>query len=187
MVSKKHPILNLVLTRPVFGFPNSPELPNTGQNLGFYDQCAGLEWVQRNIAQFGGDPNKVTIFGESAGAVSVDALVTSFAHNPPFRAAIMQSGQISVRPPFTNSTTSWLKLAAGVGCPTGAGALCCMRSKDASAIESVVEHQALTFSPIPDGVSLVANPAASRAAHKIANVPILIGNDAQESRSPLSS
>jgi carboxylesterase type B len=98
--------------------PNSPELPNTGQNLSFYDQRAGLEWVQRNIAQFGGDPNKVTIFGESAGAVSVDALVTSFAHNPPFRAAIMQSGQISVRPPFTNSTASWLKLAAGVGCPT---------------------------------------------------------------------
>jgi len=45
----------------VFGFPSSPELPITGHNLGFLDQRMGLDWTQRNIAAFGGSPDKVTI------------------------------------------------------------------------------------------------------------------------------
>ena len=103
----------------VFGFPSSPELPPTGQNLGFLDQRAGLDWVQRNIAAFGGDPKKVTIFGESAGGFSVDSLLTSYGpdSNPPFRAAILQSGQISFRaspPPVP--FRSWHALAAGLNC-----------------------------------------------------------------------
>ena len=52
----------------VFGFPSSSELPATGHNLGFLDQRFGLDWVQRNIHAFGGSKDKVTIFGESAGA-----------------------------------------------------------------------------------------------------------------------
>lgn len=54
----------------VFGFSNSPEIPNGEQNSGFLDQRKGLQWVQGNIERFGGDPGKVTIFGESAGGYS---------------------------------------------------------------------------------------------------------------------
>jgi carboxylesterase type B len=75
----------------VFGFPGSPELPKEDSNLGFLDQRAALEWARRNIKAFGGDPNKITILGQSAGGWSVDALLTSYTDNPPFHAAILQS------------------------------------------------------------------------------------------------
>lgn len=48
----------------VFGFPGSPEIPLTERNIGFYDQRFALQWVRRNIHAFGGNPEKVTIFGE---------------------------------------------------------------------------------------------------------------------------
>jgi carboxylesterase type B len=83
----------------LFGFPSSPELPPTGHNLGFLDQRFGLDWVQRNIHAFGGSRDKLTVFGESARALSIDALLTSLPANstPPFRGAILESGQYSYR------------------------------------------------------------------------------------------
>lgn len=81
----------------VFGFFTHPELADTcGEepcgNFGLLDQLAGIEWVKRNIAAFGGDPNNITIFGQSAGGGSVTSHVCSPMTKGLFQRAIIQSG-----------------------------------------------------------------------------------------------
>lgn len=90
-------IVNIEYRTGAIGFMAHPELtkenPNKHSgNYGLLDQIYALQWVQRNISQFGGDPSKVTIFGESAGAISVSILCASPLAKGLFRAAICQSG-----------------------------------------------------------------------------------------------
>ena len=77
-----------------FAFPAlSKENPNESKgNYAYMDQIAALKWVKQNIAAFGGDPNNVTIFGESAGGVSVHSLITIPAAKGLFQKAIIESG-----------------------------------------------------------------------------------------------
>ena len=79
----------------VFGFLSHPDLtaenPDAPANFGFLDQKAGIEWVKRNIANFGGDPENITIFGQSAGGVSVFAQLCSPQTEGLFQRAIIQS------------------------------------------------------------------------------------------------
>lgn len=79
----------------ILGFFGHPAIDNEGHaaiNYGLMDQVAALEWVQKNISQFGGDPNKVTIAGQSTGAQSVLALMTSPKAKGKFQAAVSMSG-----------------------------------------------------------------------------------------------
>ncbi|KAK1035302.1 hypothetical protein LTR74_018887, partial [Friedmanniomyces endolithicus] len=134
----------------VFGFSNSPQIPIGQQNSGFLDQRKALQWVQQNIAAFGGNPNEVTIFGESAGGYSVKQLLA----NPPapmtYRAAIMESEAAL----FTgNGLTSWEALVADLGCTASASQIDCVRAAPATQIENIIETNMLDFPPVSDNIT----------------------------------
>jgi carboxylesterase type B len=163
------------LTSSVFGFPNAPELPKGEQNPGFLDQRKALAWVNKNIASFGGDPNKVTIFGESAGGWSVKQLIALPPSPLSFRAAIMQSQASGV----SGGASSWKTLGESLNC-TGASTIACIRAQPPSAIKDVVEHKALLFDPIKDDITCSSNVTTAVTSNKAAKVPFIIGSNAED-------
>ncbi|KAE8334335.1 Alpha/Beta hydrolase protein [Aspergillus arachidicola] len=145
----------------VFGFANSLNLLKAERNLGLLDQRLALDWVQRNIAAF----------GESAGAMSVDALVA----NPPvplsFRAAILQSA-------------SWSMLLSVTNCSPSRN-LECLRAIPAAKLKGIIERSMLTFTPISDGITWPLNTRRARLNStekhsQIARVPVMVGSNGGE-------
>ncbi|KAH9521103.1 cholinesterase 1-like [Dermatophagoides farinae] len=111
-------------------------------NQAFYDQIMGLEWVRDNIKSFGGDPDQVTIFGESAGSFSVSTLVISPLAKGLFRRAIMQSGSMVPTIRFSNkqgAIDKTLKLAKDLNCEQQemSKIIKCLRSKSMEEIKNV--------------------------------------------------
>ncbi len=170
-----------------FGFSNAPSLPLESRNVGFLDQRLALTWVQENIAAFGGDPRKVTIFGESSGASSVDRLLTVVPDPLPFRGAILQSGQATVSAfPREGGPAAWKALVSALNCTSSSvdaaaaerEEFACAQKADARTIRGILNSAALDFGPVNDNVTQRATPFAD--SRHAAKVPILIGSNGQE-------
>lgn len=166
----------------VFGFASSPEIPIKERNLGMLDQRFALEWTQKNIKAFGGNPSKVTIMGESAGAVSVDALLTSYTEEEaPFRGGILESGQVTLRgAPPPDGIPSWDFLALQLNCSSGSRNLTCIRDAPAGLLKNISEINRVAWPVASDNLTIIDHPVALRAARNISNVPLLVGTNNNE-------
>src|SRR5262245_31322291 len=157
-------------------------------NQGLLDQRAALQWVRANVAAFGGNPKRVTIFGESAGSEDVCLQIASPGTKKLFHRAISESGGCTTRTP---TAAAGAALADGfgsdLGCPAGAGQLACLRQLPATAITAKLQQEAtggfvpnFSFGPVVDGGFLPDQPRTLYDGGKFAKVPYLLGSNTDE-------
>lgn len=167
----------------IFGFLHLGDIGGeeyaTSGNCGIQDQVAALHWVQENIAAFGGDPNNVTVFGESAGAMSIGVLLGFPSAKGLFHKAILQSGAAANVHPAEKATHVASKLLEALEVdPSNLSKL------EEIPVEKLIHVSSLapmmSLGPVIDGVSLPQHPQETIKTGSAKDISILIGTNKDE-------
>ena len=152
-------------------------------DYGLEDQQAALRWVQRNIGSFGGDPEDVTLAGESAGGLSVLAQLVSPGARGLFRRAIIESGTYNLtQQPLAAAEAAGAAFAAKVGCAasTAASTAACLRRLP---VATIIDHEDFSgYTPDVDGAVLPQPVKTALATGQFSHVPVIIGTNRDEWR-----
>jgi para-nitrobenzyl esterase len=168
------------------GFMAHPALGAGGDvgNYGLADQQAALRWVHDNIAGFGGDPDKVTIAGESAGGMSVCDHLVAPDSTGSFRAAIMQSAPCQAQYDLPAAQKASLDYTAEAGCADAAVAAQCLRALPADRLQTALVYRHLgteiLSGPVTGTTTLPVDPVTGIAEGHGARVPVLTGSTGDE-------
>jgi para-nitrobenzyl esterase len=147
-------------------------------NYGLMDQQAALRWVKANIRRFGGNPRDVTLFGQSAGGLSVLAQLASPGARGLFERAIVESGTYDLTQPSLSAAELGGKFfAAQVGCAKDTAA--CLRRLPVS---TIIHNESLSYFPDVDGQVLTRSVGAALASGRFSRVPVIIGTNHDEWR-----
>ncbi|XP_066282114.1 cholinesterase 1-like [Branchiostoma lanceolatum] len=155
-------------------------------NMGLTDQAMALRWVKENIASFGGDPRLVTLFGESAGGISIGYLQMSLDSRDLFNRGIVQSGAVVMpwgRDSASAAYNKTIRFAESVGCPPDKGMdaiIACLRDKDGQYLVDTSVLRDTRFFPVIDGSFLVENPGDALKNGNFKKIDILIGSNTNE-------
>jgi para-nitrobenzyl esterase len=182
------------------GVEGFADLPGAPANRGLLDQIAALEWVQENIARFGGDPGKVTIFGQSAGGISVTTLLSLRRGRDLFHRAIAQSGAGHTAQSAADAAILVNELARRLEIAPTVEGLTAKSPEEIIAVETEIASEinttldadrwgqttiaagGLPFFPVIDGELLTQRPIDEIANGTGENVPVLTGTTTEEYR-----
>ncbi|KAL4928498.1 Alpha/Beta hydrolase protein [Aspergillus undulatus] len=175
----------------LWGFLHSNEVVGEGvTNLGLRDQRLALHWVKENIAAFGGDPEKVTIFGESAGAASVGFHLTAYGgrNDNLFRAAILQSGNpiyYGAQNGTKRSQPYFESIVSQTGCSNARDILQCLREIPFLTLNATIDSSIGTgsFAPTIDGDFIRTYGSEQLRKGQFVKVPIITGANSDEGAS----